>query len=61
MGILGWGGGHGRSDTELEKALGPQANEDIEKELQTSSKSTRISCLQGPAVFCIQRGQNKMK
>lgn len=33
-----------RRDTELEKALGPQANEDIEKELQALSKSTRIHC-----------------
>lgn len=48
-------------DTELEKALGPQANENIEQELQAVSKSTRIRCSQGPAVPHIRQEQNERK
>lgn len=47
--------------TELEKALGPQANEDIEKELQAVSKFTRIHCSQGTAVPHIRQEQNEQK
>jgi hypothetical protein len=38
----------------LGKAVGPQTNEDIEKELQIVSKSTRIKCSEGQAVLHIQ-------
>lgn len=48
------GGGVREGTQELEKALEPQANEDMEKELQTVSKSSRINRLEEPAVPHIQ-------
>lgn len=47
----------GRRDAELEKALGLRANEDIEKELQTASKSYKNELLMGSScpIYIVDR------